>query len=278
MKKLLILILALLLCTSCLFACQNASNSETESEGGATNNGSNTSRLPAQDTTGEGFELALAEDKLSYIFVSMGTCGDERVVIPATYKELPVSAIASGAFSGSSKITEIVISEGITSIESEAFSYSKGLKKVTVANSVKSIGDKAFFNCDGLSSVKLGEGLSEIAIQAFCGCVNLKDIRLPASLEKIGENAFEDCISLVFVVMHDKTKISNSSFIGCDSLVTVYYYGTEEAFEGVFASEEDKYGNDAISGAKLYFYSEQKPEASGDFWYMDEKGRIKLWK
>ena len=215
MKKLLILILALLLCTSCLFACQNASNSETESEGGATNNGSNTSRLPAQDTTGEGFELALAEDKLSYIFVSTGTCSDERVVIPATYKELPISAIASGAFSGSSKITEIVISEGITSIESEAFSYSKGLKKVTVANSVKSIGEKAFFNCDALESVALGNGVASIGASAFEGCSALTEIIVPDSVNTLGSSVFYGCTALSAVSLgKGLSSIGHSAFFG----------------------------------------------------------------
>ena len=107
MKRFLVLFLALALCLSSLVACQSSQNdNETENtESESTDNkqeDTNSQRLPAVRTSNEGFEFALASDNRSYIFVSKGTCADEKITVPATHNEIPVSTIAEAAFTGSS--------------------------------------------------------------------------------------------------------------------------------------------------------------------------------
>ena len=225
------------------------------------------------------FDYLTLDGKDGAVISKLKSVYSKNIKVPSVINGLTVTGIGEGVFADRpfDEIEKITLPETVSTIAQGAFANCVGIE-ITVIGELTEVGEKAFLNCDGLSSVKLGEGLKEVGIQAFCGCVNLKDVRLPSSLEKIGENAFEDCTSLVYVVMHDTTKLSNSSFIGCDSLVTVYYYGTDESFTQMFASESDKYGNESITEARLYFYSEQQPDSDGDFWYMDEKGKIKLWK
>lgn len=225
------------------------------------------------------FEYRTVDGEEGVIISKLKSVYSEDIKVPTVINGLRVIGIGEGVFADSKPdaIKKITLPESVSIVKGTAFANCVGIE-IAVMGELTEVGEKAFLNCDGLSSVRLGEGLAEISVQAFCGCVSLKEIRLPDSLEKIGENAFEDCVSLVYAVMHDGVALSNSAFIGCDALVTVYFYGTEESFEGMFALDNDRYGNEGITEARLYFYSAQKPEADGDFWYMDEKGKIKLWK
>ena len=71
----------------------------------------------------EGLAFTLNNDEESYS-VSLGDCTDTDVLIPSTYKGLPVTYIADWAFCGSSTMMSI-----------------------TIPNSIVSIGDQAFYDC-----------------------------------------------------------------------------------------------------------------------------------
>lgn len=195
--------------------------------------------------------------------------------VPSVIKGLKVIGIGEGVFEAKSvdNISKIILPEGVTAIGKNAFKDCAGIE-IVLNGALTEVGEGAFFGCDGLKQVSFAEGLKEICSQGFSGCVGLTELRLPETLEKIGENAFEDCASIVFIVMHDTTKLANSAFIACDAIVTVYYHGNEESADAMF---EDEYGNSAVADAKMYFYSAEKPSKQGSFWYTDEKGKIKIW-
>ena len=75
------------------------------------------------------------------------------VNIPANIKNLPVTMIECGAFSGYNKITSVVIPNGVTSIEASAFEGCTGLTSVTIPSSVRQIWNDAFKDCKSLTSV-----------------------------------------------------------------------------------------------------------------------------
>lgn len=203
----------------------------------------------------------------------------KMVRVPHSINGLTVVGIGDGVFDGktSEKISSVTVPDTVTSIGKNTFRGCAGIK-ITVEGSLTHVGENAFLGCDGLNSVSFGEGLSEIATQAFSGCTSLTELRFPSTLSKIEENAFEDCSSVVFAVMHGRTKVGNSAFIGCDALVTVYYYGDAAAFDSIYSGENDAHGNSRLTDASLYIYSAEKPGTDGKFWYLDEKGKIKLWK
>ena len=79
----------------------------------------------------------------------------------------------------------------------------------------------------------------------------METVYIPSTMKYIGDNAF-DC---------------------CDKLETVYYAGSEEAWKKVTVCK----GNDAITQADIYFYSETRPQTDGLYWhYVD--GNITQWK
>jgi len=103
----------------------------------------------------------LINNKTAYS-VSKGTFTAAYVVIPATYKGLPVIEIADSGFS----------------------SY-KNLKTITIPDGVTKIGDHAFFNNSALTSITLPAGVANIGDNAFTGCTSLTAVffkgNIPAS-------------------------------------------------------------------------------------------------
>ena len=104
----------------------------------------------------------------------IGTVTDDEIVIPSTYRNLPVKNIGAYAFFGCNSLTSVTIPEGIVSIN-----------------------DSAFFGCNSLTSVTIPEGIVSINDSAFYDCLSLTSISLPESIENIGENAFYNCINLI---------------------------------------------------------------------------------
>lgn len=89
-------------------------------------------------------------------------------------------------------VTELVISDGITSIGDMAF-YGCSFSKIYLPPSVEIIGKLSFGWNKQLTSVNFSDGLISIGEEAFFGCDNLvSSITIPKSLESIGRNAFCD--------------------------------------------------------------------------------------
>lgn len=196
--------------------------------------------------------------------------------LPTQIGGLPVVGISDGTFEGtdSENISTIILSETVTYVGSNAF---KGCKDVDVrvTGELTHIGDGAFFGCNALSSVSLGEGLTCIPPEAFSGCSALTEVSLPDSLTVIDENAFDGCSSLVSLILGANVQtVADSAFSDCEALKAVYYRGSREAFESIGLEPH----NEALTDAVLYVYSETQPEQSGNYWYINTKGKIKIWK
>ena len=155
-------------------------------------------------------------------------------------------------------ITNIVISEGVTSIGSSAFSYYSGLKSVTIPGSVTNIGASAFSYCTNLTNVCiddlaawcktswdygafdtaschalyvngilakdliLPDDVTDIRSYAFSGCTNLTSVTIPDNVTNIGSFVFYNCRGLTSITISDSvTSIGSYTFYGCTNLTHV---------------------------------------------------------
>lgn len=96
----------------------------------------------------------------------------------------------SKVFSAKKKITDIVISPGVTNIGDHAFSYCSALRSVTIPDGVTCIGKEAFYSCGKLTSVTIPDGVTSIGELAFFLCVRLTVVEIPSSVTTIGRKAF----------------------------------------------------------------------------------------
>lgn len=143
------------------------------------------------------------------------------------------------------------VPNGVTNIQDEAFYMCKNLTSVTIPESVTSIGKNAFEYCRNLIRVTLSNGLRSIGDSAFASCGGLKEIIIPISVVSIG----------------------NEAFLYCDSL-TIYCETENEPSGWGLYWDSLRYMGDRFP---VYWYREEIPTSSGNYWYYDSNGKIVIW-
>ena len=202
----------------------------------------------------QGLEFKLNFDEQSYSVTEIGTCTDTDIIIPATYKGLPVTAIADSAFRDCSSLTSVVIPDSVTRIGDQAFYYCKSLTSVVIPDSVTSIGPHSFESCSNLTSVVIPDSVTSIDFYAFVSCTSLTSVEIPDSVTSIGDYAFSGCTSLTSVLIPDSvTSIGERAFFYCSSLKDVYYTGSAEDWAKISIYNV---GNSSLTDAtKIYNYA-----------------------
>ncbi len=170
----------------------------------------------------EGLAFTLSDDGTYYSITGIGTVTDTKIVIPATYNNLPVKSIGDKAFRDCSSLTEIAIPDSVTTIGEFAFYYCSSLMEINIPDSVTTIGECAFSNCSRLTSVTIGNSVTTIWGGAFRDCSSLTEINIPDSVTLIGHYAFRDCSSLTSVTIGNSvTTIWGYAFSYCSKLTSI---------------------------------------------------------
>jgi hypothetical protein len=104
------------------------------------------------------FSVTLGADNKTAVITSYNGRGG-RIIIPDTIQGMPVVQIAEGAFRENTRVTEVVISEGVTAIGANAFLGCSRLTRVTLPSTIRSIGSGAFNGCGELLEVSIPGGV-----------------------------------------------------------------------------------------------------------------------
>ena len=280
-----------------------------------------------------GLKYSLNTDEKGYTVVGIGYCEDTDLVIPATYRGLPVTTIGSNAFESVRSFKSVSIPASVTTIGEYAFAHC-GVTSVTFATNsqLTTVDMYAFFSSSSLQSIALPDGVTTIGEAAFNGCNNITSISIPDSITTIEDRAldfnssaftvynnakylgnstnpylvlvkasdtslttcdihtgakiilifaFDNCTSLKSVTIPNSvTTICNAAFYYCNALSTVYYGGTAEEWTDISI---DSTGNDKLTSATVYYYSETEPALNedetaydGNYWHFVE-GKIVIW-
>ena len=204
-------------------------------------------------TTNDGFILYDKTTLVNYI----GDVTD--ITIPDS-----VASIDSNAFRVCSGLTSVIIPDSVMSIGYKAFNECRGLTSVTIGNSVTSIGDDAFSGCSSLTSMTIPNKVTSIGSYAFEGCEGLMSVTIGSGVTSIGNGAFQYCRGLTRRVSPDSvTNIDSYVFYGCNKLTSLYYNGTVDDWANISISR----GNDYLTNATRYYYSEEEPTDDGNYWH-----------
>ena len=113
------------------------------------------------------------------------------------------------------EITNVTISDGVTSIGSSAFCYCS-VKSITLPFGLKHIGASAFFYCPNIQQIKIPDSVEHIDPYAFSFCKGLHTVKLPASLTLISEDLFAECANLKNIdIPGTVTEIGANAFLRC---------------------------------------------------------------
>jgi len=226
----------------------------------------------SKGTCGDGVKWEIEGDKLSISYTGSGTGvmdnyndeieekidkagGDEEYIYHYNY---PWQAYRNS-------ISEVIVSEGVTTIGNHAFAMLTNLKKVAIPEGVTLIGKEAFeqsgsqegfdtaipgtvtgicdyaFSGAKLKSVTIKSGVASIGEGAFMDCNLLTNIVIPASVVTIGNFAFYRCKGLVKVTGGAKLEqIGNSAFAFCPKLKSFVISSKVLNKIGAYAFNEDK--------------------------------------
>ena len=152
---------------------------------------------PANPTSD--FIFTLNEDGKSYS-VKASNISETSIVIPSTYKGLPVTKIEDNGFSKNKSLISVYIPGSIKAIGKNAFSLCENLADVTIENGVESIGESAF-SSSKITSIIIPNSVKSIERDAFSVCRLLSSVTLGSGLESIGKSAFEHCSSLTQITI-----------------------------------------------------------------------------
>ena len=167
------------------------------------------------------------------------------VFIPSHYREKPITEISNNAFFGS-KISSVIISDGIEKIGMNAFMHCELLRSIEIPDSVSIIESQAFYDCKSLSSIELPNSIETINDGLFGECLSLESfdisnnvtaigssvfaragiesIYIPDSVEDIGVACFDSCYNLKTVRLPENSlfvELDFRMFCNCFSLETI---------------------------------------------------------
>ena len=196
----------------------------------------------------ETVDLLLLEEERAYAVIGLLNGAESEVVIPKSYKDMPVILIASGAFRGNEELTSVTIPDTVRIIEEYAFAECTALEKIVLTNSIQTVERGAFSNCNSLTEVVFSTALTEIQAEAFANCTKLTSVSLPASIKTIGAHAFFSCTALNSVsIPLGIAKIGREAFEKC-AVTEISFAGTMESFAKI--SQESFAEGSAITGVK----------------------------
>jgi len=173
----------------------------------------------------------------AYSVKALSTDISGAVVIPSTYKKIPVTAIEDKAFYECTFITSVIIPDSVTTVGKGVFYGCSNLESVRLPEGMETIAsyeevDEAsterstcyygfFQNCSKLKNITIPKSVKNIDNNAFYGCslLSLVTFEGSSSLETIGEYAFRGCSSLKKISVPDSvTSLGGGCFTECPEL------------------------------------------------------------
>ena len=102
-----------------------------------------------------------------------------------------VKYIEYGAFAGCCNLSNIEISDSVTTIMGSAFSKCDNLITIEIPNSVTVIDHHAFNKCSKLTSITLGNKVILVSGYAFSNCTNLSEVNYKGTEEQWNKISIE---------------------------------------------------------------------------------------
>ena len=219
-----------------------------------------------------GMVFTMINDGAAYEITSKGSATG-NIIIPDSYRGLPVVSIADKAFFNKSDVTGIIFGEktNVKSIGAYAFANCSYITSIALPENLEYLGSNAFASCRLLAGeVVIPGGVKEIPAHAFAYCAQISSVKFSEGVESIGKMAFTDCTGIKSVKLPDSLKtIGDYAFAVCDNIE-----------ELTFGKNLEAIGNYVFSGcpkiAKVTIPDKVKTIGEGAFFECEALAEINL--
>lgn len=187
-----------------------------------------------------------------------------------------IDSIDYGVFSGYLNLKNVILSENNNFyIAGQSFYNCTSLEKVIVPSTCRYTQGGIFSDCKNLKYINLVENKNVITIPAgmFRG-LNISELVLYEGIEIIGKEAFLGAIFQNYIILpHTLKTIDKLAFGGViNTKNDVLYKGSQEDWNNVTKDESVVEVN-----CNIYFYAEDKPMSTGNYWHYDTSGIATKW-
>lgn len=159
-----------------------------------------------------------SQGDLSVYALSTSLQGEIEIPSSIEYKgeNYNVTEIGSKGFYNCSKITNLIIPEGIVSIGDSALYSCKKITSLTIPSTVTTIKSNAMYFCTTMQEILFANvsTLESIGDSAFYGCKALTEIEIPSSVTTIGDYAFQGCDKMFSIKISSSAVYSGLTSVG----------------------------------------------------------------
>ncbi len=142
----------------------------------------------------------------------------DRLVIPDTYQDKPVTRIYEDAFKHCLAVTSVVVPESITRIDQHAFDGCREMESVELPSHSVKFGGYVFLHCSSLKSIILPKN-STYEDGMLSDCISLEEVTLPDDMDQILASFFQNCTNLTEITLPASVEyIEQTAFANCDKL------------------------------------------------------------
>jgi len=259
----------------------NNNNNNNSNNNSNNNNNNNNSNNTSTTKYSEGliFEYHSSGFEKSYAVKGVGTCKDEHIKIPPTYKglndreDIPVVAISDRAFKNATFMKQITIPDSVLVIGKNIFEGCSNIESITTPIMGEVLGD--FFGANAFDGA---EKISQHTMTGYNASLKMVDYYIPKSLRSVTVTKwdycygmFSGCYFLTSVTLKtgdsQRPNLGAYAFYGCKGLTSIAissknegigdyaFYGCENLKSVTFANDSDyimlqKIGNNTFENCK----------------------------
>lgn len=174
-----------------------------------------------------------------------------RDSIQEVYIEDGITTICPFAFRDCRNLHTVRLPKTLETIQLEAFCRCTALKEIKLPEGLEKIEFWAFALCDSLQTLEIPGTITHLDNYAFQGCKGLQEVTILPGVETIGFDVFDGCIELKRITIPNTVKsIDVATFRYCTKLESVFYGGTEDAWNAIVIKEN---GNEPLFAAEKHY-------------------------
>ena len=132
-----------------------------------------------------------------------------------------ITTIGARAFIRMNQVLSISLPSTLQHIKTYAFDNCRSLKEINLPYGLLTIGTNAFSECSALTYVEIPDSVVSVGTSVFSTCHNIKEVKLSSGMTTIPDSMFFNMDGLKKVIIPDSiTEIQDTAFCGCDGLTT----------------------------------------------------------